>query len=158
MRWRRGLGTILLILALPAASAARTVGFSVEVDHPLLAWAIARDLGIPDGGRAVLWGAPEDCHSLVVDAVEVGTTEAGELRVSVHGAARVGFGILGLCLVPFRWHGFAEIVGTPVIGDDWQLRLAETRVELTDDAHAPATVATRVLALVRDHVAAPVER
>src|SRR5262249_61520698 len=95
MRWRRVLGTILLILALPAASAARTVGFSVEVDHPLLAWAIARDLGIPDGGRAVLWGAPEDCHSLVVDAVEVGTTEAGEPRASGHGPARGGVGNLG---------------------------------------------------------------
>ena len=59
MRWRRGLGTILLTVALPTVAAARTVGFAVEVDHPLLAWAIARHLGILDGGDAVLWGAPE---------------------------------------------------------------------------------------------------
>src|SRR5262245_41648324 len=157
MRWRRGLGAILLTLVLPAAGAARTIGFSVEVDHPLLAWAIARHLDIPDGGHAVLWGAPEGCHSLVVDAVQVETADTGELRVSVHGAARVGFGFLGLCIVPFGWHGFVEMTGRPVIGDDWQLRLAETTLELADDTHARARVATRVLALAQDHVAPAVD-
>lgn len=157
MRWWHVIAFVLAI-ALPASGADRTVGFTVSVDHPLLAWAIGRDLGVADGRQAVLWGAPDDCHSLIVDRVEVGAGENDELDVQVHGAARVGFGILGLCIVPFRWHGYVAIDGHPVVGDDWQLRLTNTRTRLLDEDHAPTTVGTRLLELVRDYVVGPVDQ
>ena len=119
-----------LLLGLRAASAAATtVEVPLLVDHEMLARSVLQALrpAEEDGAER----AEPECASLSVD--QVTSTRAGsqvEIRAGGHG--RVGLPFLRWCLFPLGMDGVLQVRGTPVIDDDWRLRLRDVEAVLLD--------------------------
>ena len=141
---------VLTTAFLVTAARAGEVVFPLVVDHALLRAALARQLGEEPDGSALLWGARDDCRSLVLRDLRV-ESAASRLRVTAQGTARLGFRFLGFCFAPRSWSGKVESLARPEMGDHWQLRLRDIDSQLYDKAGRHTVVTSRVWDVVKGH-------
>src|SRR5262245_10529765 len=125
--------------------------FPLTVDFAVLDRTVEQQLGAPSGGRAVLWGVPGGCRSLVLGQLRFANAD-GRLRLQARGTGRLGFGLLGFCLAPVSWDGYLETLSVPTVGPDWRLRFGDVHSTLYDTAWKRPLIAGRLWDLVRGRV------
>lgn len=126
---RRAFGAVALLLsgALLSATAAEII-IPLAVPFDVLTLGMAKQLYTEQGEIAPVWHE-SDCRYLYLDHPQFG--RQGEfLRFVSHGAGNAGATVFGRCLGPIAWRGFVEVLATPSIGADWQLRLHVDRSTL----------------------------
>lgn len=151
----RRLVPLLLALAAalpPLVRAEHTAEFRLTVDHAVLASALRTELGLTEGGEAVLWGDPQECRALVADDLRIEPVDERTIRIAVRGRAELGFGIFGFCFAPARWSGWLETTGRPEVGRDWQLRLEDLESAAVGPDRQRTAIASRVWDLVRGEI------
>jgi hypothetical protein len=143
----RTLAVLALIGIVGTGARAEQVTFPLVIDYPILAAALVHQLHPDPDGAAVLWGTRSGCRSLVVRDLHVDRAE--RLRLTARGKARVGFGVLGLCVAPLSWDGYLETLATPELGRDWQLRFGDLDSHVYDDRWRKTVVASRLWDVVK---------
>jgi len=129
-------------------AAATEVRFPLTVDYDLLRSVLRRHLHQQPGGELELWRTADGCGSLVLREVTAEPKD-GRLRVAGPGVARAGAPFLGLCFFSNSWEGYVEVLATPEIGRDWQLRLRDLDTQLYDAGRQRRGFATRIWTVVQ---------
>ena len=137
---------LLLILASPAR--AEEIRFPLTVDYEILRMALRQHLTQQTGGRLELWRSADGCGSFGVDDPSIEPAGA-RLRIVGPASGSAGFSMFGLCWANVAWTGRADITARPQIGADWQLRLRDFDVQLTDRSGQRHRIATRLFTVVK---------
>jgi transglycosylase-like protein with SLT domain len=151
-----GAAALLAALLVAAPAPAVEVTFPLTIDYDVLHTALRKHLGETTGGALELWRTPDGCGTFVVRNPVLEPAN-GRLRISGPASATAGLPLLGWCFASVTWAGHAEIVTRPELDHDWQFHFRDTTFRLYDEAHRPASVATRLWTVVRDWSAAELE-
>jgi hypothetical protein len=143
----RFLAAWLIPLALASASWADEVALPLAVDYEILGMALDKQLADRRGGLE-LWRSPDGCGSFVLRAAAVQPAEDGRLRIAGPASASAGLPFLGLCWANVSWSGRVDIVASPEMGADWQLRLRDLETRLYDASGGKAAVADRLWSVI----------
>jgi hypothetical protein len=125
----------LALLLLPYAGGAQSepeeVRFPLTVDYALLTRLTSDALHGPGTEPTVLWRSDDGCSVFEIAGVRVEPADE-RLEIRAEGKGRAGLGVLAWCLFPIRRDAELRITARPVLGKDWQLRLADVEATVVD--------------------------
>jgi hypothetical protein len=126
-----GVMAIFSLAGIPFATQAAEIIIPLTVHFDLLTQEFARQVYTGPGGVAAVWDEGE-CRHLSLDHPQF-SRQGTQVRFTTHGAGSFGTEVLGKCLSPFNWRGFIEVLTTPYVTADWQLRLRIVESNLYDE-------------------------
>jgi transglycosylase-like protein with SLT domain len=138
----------LMFIAVVGTASADVVTFPLVIEYPLVDAALARQLHADHEGTIQVSGTPGSCRYVTLREPHAGPG-GGRLELIARGDARLGFGILGLCIAPVAWDGYLETLATPTIGPDWQLRLRDLDSHVSDRERRRTIIASRLWDVVK---------
>lgn len=141
------LAASLAMLASVASASADQVRFPLTVDYEVLRAALRKHLQEAPASL-VLWRTPDGCGSFVLRDATVEPAD-GRLKIAGPASASAGIALFGLCWANVSWKGRAEITARPEIDLDWQLRLHDADVRLSDSSKDNPSLATRLFTVGR---------
>src|SRR5215472_8054206 len=144
----RSVGVAAILLAAAVVAAADEITFPLVVDYPVLAAALTQTLRPEPDGTIVLWGTRGGCRSATMRDLGLERAE-GRVRITASGRARLGFGVLSLCLGPVSWDGHLDTLASPTIGRDWQLRFQDLESHIYDAGWKRTAVASRLWDVIK---------
>lgn len=132
-RWSAILALSAWVYLSGSCFSARAAEIYISIGIPLdmLNADLASQLYTQPDGVAAVWHE-NDCRYLYLDHPRVGRQDK-LLRFVSHGVGNAGTEIFGKCVGPFYWRGFIEILATPYVTPDWQLRLQPAQSTLYDE-------------------------
>jgi hypothetical protein len=132
---RRILAVVLTLLLLPRLGGGqeepRQITFPLTVDYALLARLTTNELRGAGDEPSVLWRSDDGCSVFEIAGVRIGPLD-GQLEIHADGKGRAGLGVLAWCLFPIQRDAELRIRARPVLGTDWQLRLADVQAVVVD--------------------------
>lgn len=122
------MASVLLLSGASLSATAVEITIPVAVPFDFLTLGVAKQLYTAQGEIAPIWHE-SDCRYLYLDHPQF-SRQGGVVRFVSHGAGSAGARVFGRCLGPITWRGFVELLATPAITADWQLRLHVDRSTL----------------------------
>jgi len=109
----------------------REITFPLTVDYELLARLTTNELRGPGDEPSVLWRSDDGCSVFEIAGVRIDPLD-GQVEIHADGKGRAGLGVLSWCLFPVQRDAELRIRARPVLGTDWQLRLADVQAIVLD--------------------------
>ncbi len=103
---------LIAFLQLAAPALARPVTVPVALDHAFLRQALIQQIYTDPDQTARVWNDGSGCNYLTLSAPQV-DSDAGRVRVTSAGEARVGTAVGQQCLVLLNWKGSVQIFEEP---------------------------------------------
>ncbi|HWP65845.1 MAG TPA: transglycosylase SLT domain-containing protein [Candidatus Limnocylindria bacterium] len=159
VRVRAALAIILLLLPRLGGSeeAAREVRVPLTVDYALLTRLTMAELRGPEREDAALWRSEDGCSVFEIAGVRVGPGD-DRLEIRADGKGRAGLGLLSWCLFPVKRDAELRILATPVLGDDWQLRLTDVQATIVDKEGRSTFLMRRITGVMGESIEDAVAR
>lgn len=131
-RWlTAGVVAILYLGSIPLVSQAAEIIVPLTVHFDLLTQELVQQVYTGPEGIAPVWDEG-NCRHLSLDRPQF-SRQGAHVRFTTHGVGNFGTEVLGKCLSPFNWKGFIEVLTTPYVTTDWQLRLRILKSNLYDE-------------------------
>jgi hypothetical protein len=130
------------LLALVSPARGREVRVPLRLDAKFLRQALMAQVFTEAGGTARVWDDGTGCNYLVLSAPAV-DIEAGRVRVTSPGEARIGTALGGSCLLLLDWTGTVEVFEEPRLDESAPvIRFAVVDSELRGENHRKGVTGT----------------
>jgi hypothetical protein len=144
----RFLAALVILVAACSTSWADEVQFPLAVDYEVLRIAFRTQLEQRRSGLE-LWRTPDGCGSFILRGASVDPVDGARVTITGPASASAGIPFLGLCWASVSWSGRVEIMASPEIGPDWQLRLRNLDTRLYAASGEKSGIAGRLWSVAK---------